>query len=982
MGGKRRNIFVLLFVLGLVCVSAVIVATKPTTLGLDLQGGIELTLQGRPTPQVKEVTSSAIDQSIDIIRSGCDKLGVSEIEVSRLGKDQISVGIPGATSVGSATECATKPARLYFYNWQDNLIGPPAVLNGTDTTQDPKTVAKDLRKQWTDAGRPPTTGFNSQLIAQGALPSEYDAVKLASQQKPDPNCTTCTSPERYYLFNEKTHATISGPVTTKSDLYLNDQGRPIPHKGEIVKVPQGTVVVSEQASDSNGDPQEGPENAGWYVLKDDPALSGTDIKKPQQGQDPGTNLPNVNFKFTDKGRKAFQDVTRTIAQEGQAKAIGAVTPDEASQLSGNFAIVLDGAVISRPIINFVENPDGIDGRQGAQISGGFTIPQAQSLAEYLQRGALPVDLKLTSQSQVSASLGQKAYDQGVLALLVGLIAVIIFLLAFYRFLGLVASLALLAYAIIFIALIKIIPITLTLPGMAGLVLTIGVAADSNIVIFERVKEELRAGRSVASAISIGYRRGISTIIDANVVTLLTAFILFVLATSGIKGFAFTLGVGTLVSLLTAVVFTQSLLGTMSNTSFLRSGKALGAVEGSGKNRWHFDFMGKAKYLFAMSGVILLIGAGALAHNGLNFGIDFESGTRIEVALDKPATTDEVKNAVAPDGLADAEIQAVTNDTLGQNVFQIQSETLDPSELASVQKALDDNFGVAADAFDSTSVGPTFGASVARSAALAILFSLLLITGYVAIRFEPKYAVPILIAILHDILISAGVYALIGAEVSSATVAAFLTILGYSLYDTIIVFDRIRENQPKMPRATYSQIVNRSMSEVMTRSLATSFCTLIGVVSLLIFGGAVLQSFAIAILVGIASGTYSSIFIASPVLGLWKEREPGFRRRRRQQIETQGYVPAFAEELEVARMNDETGVAQAGGVPEAGSAATATVAPTEADTGSTATATTDQPATGEAAPDEPAAPEAEKPKDVGHSGPRYKPNSSRRKRRKK
>ena len=187
--------------------------------------------------------------------------------------------------------------------------------------------------------------------------------------------------------------------------------------------------------------------------------------------------------------------------------------------------------------------------------------------------------------------------------------------------------------------------------------------------------------------------------------------------------------------------------------------------------------------------------------------------------------------------------------------------------------------------------------------LAVAFSLLLITGYVAVRFEPKYSVPILIAILHDILIALGVYALIGAEVSSATVAAFLTILGYSLYDTIIVFDRIRENQPKMPRATFSQITNKSMSEVMTRSLATSLCTLLGVLSLLVFGGETLRAFAIAILVGIASGTYSSIFIASPVLALWKEREPGFRRRRRQQIETQGSVPAFASDLEVSKVGD-------------------------------------------------------------------------------
>jgi len=952
MGGRRRNIFVLLFVVGLVLVSAVVVVKKPAELGLDLQGGIELTLQGRPTPQVKEVTSEAMDRSIDIIRSGCDKLGVSEIEVSRLGADQISVGIPGATSVGTATECATKPARLYFYDWQNNLLGPAREMATDKGTQDPQTVAKQQRQKWVDAGRPPTEGFNRQMIAQGAEPSMWDAVSIASKEPRNAKCEDCSSPDRYYLFTDKpaktapagkdksapaserqqfeeaaAHQLISGPVAAREDLYFDAHGNPLPKKGIVKMVPQGTVVVAELPTDpATGravqdaaweEAQDGPP-AGYFVLRDSPALSGSDIKDPQQQLDQ-FNQPNVTFNFSSKGRKAFQDITRTIAQEGQARAIGAVDAQQAANLSGNFAIILDNQVVSKPIINFVENPDGIDGRTGAQISGGFDVKEAQTLAEYLQRGALPIDLKLTSQSQVSATLGQEAFDQGVLALITGLILVMIFLIIFYRFLGLVASLALIAYALLFLALIKLIPITLTLPGMAGLVLTIGVAADSNIVIFERVKEELRAGKSVPSAITIGYRRGISTIIDANVVTLLTAFILFVLATSGIKGFAFTLGIGTLVSLLTAVVFTQSLLGTMSKTAFLRSGRGFGGIEG--RERWHFNFMGKARYMFAASGIILLIGAGALTTKGLNFGIDFESGTRVEVSLKQDGvTSDQVRSAISGIGLGDAEIQAVDNQALGANAFQIQSGTLDPSEIAKVEESLQNKFGISRDGFNSTSVGPTFGASVAKSAALAIFFSLILIAGYIAVRFGSKFTVPVLIAILHDFLIGLGIYALLGFEVSSATVAAFLTVLGYSQYDTIIVFDRIRENEPKMPRATYSQIVNKSMSEVLTRSLVTSLSTMIAVIALLIFGGATLQAFAIAILVGIISGSYSSLFIASPVLALWKEREPAFRRRHRQQLETQGHVPAFASDLEVAKHGDnDAGEDSTAAKPTGGSA---------------------------------------------------------------
>src|SRR6201999_4284602 len=424
---------------------------------------------------------------------------------------------------------------------------------------------------------------------------------------------------------------------------------------------------------------------------------------------------------------------------------------------------------------------------------------------------------------------------------------------------------------------------------AGLVLTIGVAADSNIVIFERIKEEVRAGRSMQSAIAAGYKRGISTIVDANVVTLLTAFILFVLATAGVKGFAFTLGVGTITSLLTAVVFSQALLGTMSNSKGIRSASAVGA--GGEGRRWHFDFMGASRWFFTLSGVILLIGAVALSTKELNFGIDFKSGTRITAALEKPANEEEVRETLEETGVNNAEIQQVSAPHFGNNVFQIESTQLQPGEVHDTEAALNKKYGVDKEGFESTSVGPTFGNQVAESAVKALIFSLLVILVYVALRFEPKFAVPVLIALFHDILITGGVYALTGKEVSSGTVAAFLTILGYSLYDTIIVFDRIRENMPRMPRAAFSQIVNRSMSEVMTRSLATSSSTL--------------QDFAFAMLIGIASGTYSSIFIASPVLTAWKEREPGFIRRRQRIAEVEnGLVPASADDVQVAKLADD------------------------------------------------------------------------------
>ncbi len=302
-------------------------------------------------------------------------------------------------------------------------------------------------------------------------------------------------------------------------------------------------------------------------------------------------------------------------------------------------------------------------------------------------------------------------------------------------------------------------------------------------------------------------------------------------------------------------------------------------------------MGASKWFFSLSGTILLIGALAIGGSGLNFGIDFKSGTRIQTAFVQPVATSQVASVMSSAGYSNAEVQKYSNKSIGGTGYQISTKTLGPEGLKKVRSALETKLHTKN--FSSTSIGPTFGKTVANSAIIAIIASLLVISAYIALRFEWKYAIPVLIALMHDLLITAGVYSLTGREVTTSTVAALLTILGYSLYDTIIVFDRVRENVPRMPRAAFSQIVNRSMSEVLTRSLATSFCTLLPVLALLLFGGATLKDFAFALMVGVASGAYSSIFIASPVLTHWKEREGSYRNRRARIERELGAVPAYA-----------------------------------------------------------------------------------------
>src|SRR3954468_5792695 len=856
MSDRRRNFLVLLVVLGLVLASAVVIVTKSTKLGLDLQGGVQLVYEGKPTAEQKTVDSEAMQRALDIMRQRVDAYGVSEPELARIGSDLIEVSLPGVKNAERAANQVGTTAQLFFYDWENNLLNENCKVDNTQL----------------DGGTTQITGL-------------YQAVKQASKctgEKPGPESESA----RYYAFDKVSKRPFNnGQPSESAEEATSDLTPAQKDRAEVVSVPPGVRVLRAEKPSADSPPPD-----AWWVLRDRPGLSGTDIKNPEQTfDDRAGNAPIVTFKFTDKGRKAFQNITREISQRGADNAPPAANPATSSQ---HFAIVLDNELVSSPSINYREYPDGIDGRDGAQISGGFTIQTAQDLAKILKIGALPIKLELISRSQVSATLGKQALHQGLIAGVAGFVIVVLFLIAFYRLLGIIAAGALAIYALYFYAMVKLIPVTLTLPGIAGLILTLGVAADANIVIFERVKEELRAGRSVGAAITTGYRKGLTAIADANVVTFLVAFILFILATAGVKGFAFMLGLGVIVSILTAVIATQAVLHSLRNTRLLRNPRMLNSKQ---RFKFRFDYTGASKWFFSMSGLILLIGGLSIASKGINFGIDFESGTRITAALQKAASPEDVRKVLDADGYGDAKIQTVSNKELGQNVVQISTATLEPPQVDKVNDSLRQGFGFAQDP-EVESIGPTFGKSIANSAIIAVIASLSVITIYIALRFEWKFAVPVLIALMHDILIVSGVYSLTGREVTTSTVAALLTILGYSLYDTIIVFDRVRENIPRMPAATFSQISNRSMSEVLTRSLATSFCTLLPVLALYFFGGETLKDFAFALAVGIASGTYSSVFIATRVLVHWKEREAVYRTREKRVHAALGYVPAYATEI--------------------------------------------------------------------------------------
>jgi SecD/SecF fusion protein len=892
MTARRRNLAILAAVALLLALSLLVIVpgsplSKQTRLGLDLRGGTELVYEAQPTPQVPEVTPQAIDDAIETIRKRTDALGVAEPEIQRAGENQISIGLPDVQNAERAIEQVGTTAQLQFYDWEPNVLGdrgPDAAFTGGTALHQAVELASKQKPRAEQTDVPPGSDLSPQQ-ADKRNDTAGDRLYLFGPdekliQGPDPTCRELLSD---YDAQPGEPREYKKGTECAADLRELGGGGP-PPGSEVLKVPQGIVVLEAERTPNQ------PESVQrYFVLEDDAELSGSHIENPEQNTDQRSGQPVVTMDFTDEGQQRFANVTKRIAERG-SKII--VPPGQDRQAAfQRFAIALDDQIVSLATIDFVQNPEGIDGRTGAQIEGIGNLQETQDLAENLRIGSLPVDLKLVSQTQVSASLGQQALDQGLAAGAAGLLGTILFLIVFYRALGLVATVALIVYAVFLFALVKLIPITLTLPGIAGLVLTLAVAADANIVMYERIKEEVRAGRSIPAAISAGYSKALKTIIDANVVTIGVAFILFTLATAGVKGFAFTLGIGTIVSLFTAVLATSAILGSLARSRLLGRPSALGA--GRETTGWKFDFMGKSRWFFSFSGVILAVGAIAIATLGINFGIDFESGTRITTPLERQASVDDVRGTLEPLGYGDAEIQEVDDPELGDNVVQINVAQLEPEQVTEVERTLNEEFGVDSDAFSANSIGPTFGEQIARSAVIAVICSLILIGLYITIRFEWKFAVPVLIALAHDLLITAGVYALFDREVTSATVAALLTILGYSLYDTIIVFDRLRENVPRMPRATFSQIANRSMSEVFTRSLATSFSTLMPIGALMFFGGETLRDFAFALLVGVFSGAYSSIFIATPVLVEWKERERIYMRRRRLVMEEHGgIVPAF------------------------------------------------------------------------------------------
>jgi len=563
----------------------------------------------------------------------------------------------------------------------------------------------------------------------------------------------------------------------------------------------------------------------------------------------------VQLKFDGEGAKKFGEITE--ANKGH-----------------RFAIVLDGNIQSAPTIR-----DAIYGGD-AIITGRFGEEEARGLASVLEN-PLQTPVSIEEERSVSPTLGADSIRSSVLAGLVGLALTLVGVLFYYKFAGLIANLALIVNIILLMGALTMFNFVLTLPGIAGIILTIGLAVDASVLIYERLREELALGKSLKIAVQAAYEKAFSSIIDANVTTLITAAILFWKASGPVKGFAISLTLGILASMFTALIVGRNCFGWFVDTGVVKRVSMLHLISSK-----HINFLGKGFLATMCSLALIIAGATAFVVRGdKNFGVDFKGGDLLSLSTSKAVSVGQVRDALKPIHLADSPIQQ--SQEAGKTFVTIRSpiNTSENINRQIKQTMPDAGFKVERE----ERVGALVGGELAKSSLVALGIGIFGILIYVTFRFELSFAIGAIVALLHDVLITVGVFSLLGRELTLTMVGAVLTIAGYSINDTIVVYDRIREGLASGRRGTIEQIMNESINQTLSRTILTSGVTLIPICCLFFFGGAVLHDFALAIIIGVVVGTYSSIFIASPIVLWWTKARGGSASSLRREI-TQRATP--------------------------------------------------------------------------------------------
>ena len=546
-------------------------------------------------------------------------------------------------------------------------------------------------------------------------------------------------------------------------------------------------------------------------------------------------------------------VQLTLNEEGTTKFAEATT--KAAPTHDQIYIIYDGSIISAPSVQNAIT-DG-----SAVITGQRSYEEAEELASTIRIGGLKLELEEMRSNVVGAQLGQSAIQSSLKAGVVGFALIIIFMIAVYYFMGLTASVALVIYTTLDIMLLSAFDVTLTLPGIAGFILSIGMAVDANVIIFARIREELAKGKVVKTAVQDGFGKAFSAILDGNVTTLIAAAVLGIMGSGSIRGFALTLAIGILVSMFTALVITKWILNCC-----VALGVENPKVYGIGKERKTINFLSKRNIFFILSAVVIIGGFVVMGVNkavtgdALNYSLEFKGGTSTTVAFNEEMSLEDIEANVVPifEGVVGGSVQ--TQKVAGSNEVIFKTSTLDLDQRTEISDALVEKFGIEESAITAESISSTISSEVRRDAVVAVVIATICMLIYIWLRFKDiRFGASSVIALLHDVLVVLAVYAVLKVPVGSTFIACMLTIVGYSINATIVIFDRIRENKAQMRRGeSLEEMVNASISQTLSRSIFTSLTTFIMVACLYVFGVSSIKEFALPLMAGIVSGTYSSV----------------------------------------------------------------------------------------------------------------------------
>lgn len=813
---------------------------------------------------VKAEADGAIDRAFTILRARIDKFGVAQPNVQKLQQSgRILIELPGVKDAERIKKLLKTTAQLQFWETRESAELLPFLIAANTRLQETE-ENPNVKAETTDTDVVASTEGNEASEEN----SSDDITSILDENAEGTDSTVAEGVET----DSTALANTFNPLFEVFAPSVSQDGQPFPGPLLGFAAIKDTAKVNEYLSRKDIRkllPAElrytkflwsvKPRIEGSGVLdlialksnrKDEPALNG-DVIVDAAANFGATGSVEVSMQMNNLGAKEWKRLT-------------------ANNIGKSVAIVLDDYVYSFPTVN-QEIPNG-----SSQISGNFDIQEGKDLANILKAGKLPARTHIIQADEVGASLGQKAIDNGLASFVAALIFVLLYMIFYYSNAGLGANIALLANMFFVFGVLAGFKTVLTLPGIAGIVLTIGMAVDANVLIFERIKEELNSGKNIKSAVADGYKFAYAAIIDANVTTLLTGIILYVFGTGPIRGFAVTLIIGILTSLFCAIFITRIILEAR-----ISKGKGINFYTGVTKNLFQNNsvgFLAKKKVAYAISALIIIAGLGSMFTRGFDQGVDFTGGRSYVVSFSEDVKTDDVRKVLGKVFVVDGEEQKPIVKTFGDGnqvklttkfmIDEADADSLVEATLASGLAQIDKDYKIES----STLVGPTIADDILKAALWAVLGSLLVIFLYIIMRFGKwQYSLGAVAAVFHDVLVVLSLYSILygmlpfSLEIDQAFIAAILTVIGYSLNDTVVVFDRIRERVGTSGKFSDKNLINGALNSTLSRTMNTSLTTLIVLLVIFFMGGEVIQGFMFALLVGVIVGTYSSLFIATPVM---------------------------------------------------------------------------------------------------------------------